>query len=112
MAVEAATLGAARGLGLDDLGRIAPGARADLCALDVSGWFVGSGALPPEPLTHLLYANGLAARHVVTDGRVQVLDGDLLVDDAAALRARGGAAVVAIWDQLRAEGFFADAAGA
>lgn len=112
MAVEAATLGAARGLGRDDLGRIAPGARADLCALDVSGWFVGSGALPPEPLTHLLYANGLAARHVVTDGRVQVLDGDLLVDDAAALRARGGAAVVAIWDQLRAEGFFADAAGA
>jgi cytosine/adenosine deaminase-related metal-dependent hydrolase len=107
LAVEAATLGAARGLGRDDLGRIAPGARADLCAIDVAGWFAGSGALPPEPLTNLLYANGLAVRHVMTDGHVQVLDGELLVDDATQLRARAGAAVVQIWEQLRVEGFFA-----
>ena len=70
LAVDAATLGAARGLGRDDLGRIAAGACADLCAIDVGGWFTGSGALPPEPLTNLLYANGLAVRHVMTDGQL------------------------------------------
>ena len=43
------------------------------------------------------------------DGSGKNTQARLLVD---ALRARGGAAVVAIWDQLRAEGFFADAAGA
>jgi cytosine/adenosine deaminase-related metal-dependent hydrolase len=105
-AVEAATLGAARGLGREDLGRIAPGARADLCAIDVSGWFAGSGALPPEPLTNLLYANGLAVRHVMTDGRWQVHDGELVVDDAARIAARAGAATRQVWEQLRAEGYF------
>ena len=67
---------------------------------------MGSGALTPEPLTNLLYANGLAVRHAMTDGQVQLLDGELLVDDAAALQARAGAAAMQIWDQLRAEGFF------
>jgi 5-methylthioadenosine/S-adenosylhomocysteine deaminase len=106
MAIEAATLGAARGLGRDDLGRIAPGARADLCAIDVSGLLVGSGALPPEPLTNLLYANGLAVRHVMTDGRWQLFDGELVVDDATGLSARAGAVVTRLWDQLRAERWF------
>ena len=27
---------------------------------------VGSGALPPEPLNNLLYANGMMVRHVMT----------------------------------------------
>jgi len=111
LAIEAATLGAARGLGRDDLGRIAPGACADLCAIDVGGWFTGSGALPPEPLTNLLYANGLAVRHVMTDGRFQVFDGALVVDDEAQVVARAGAAVQQLWAQLRSEGFF-DAAPA
>lgn len=111
LAVEAATLGAARGLGRDDLGRLAPGACADLSAIDVGGWFTGSGALPPEPLTNLLYANGLAVRHVMTDGRFQVFDGALVVDDEAQLVARAGAAVQQMWAQLRSEGFF-DAAPA
>jgi len=106
LAVEAATLGAARGLGRDDLGRLAAGACADLCAIDVGGWFTGSGALPPEPLTNLLYANGLAVRHVMTEGRFQVFDGHLVVDDEAQVVARAGAAVMQIWDQLRAERFF------
>jgi len=109
LAVEAATLGAARGLGRDDLGRIAAGACADLCAIDVSGFFTGSGALPPEPLTNLLYANGLAVRHVMTDGNFQVFDGRLVVDDEVQVAARAGAAVQQLWAQLRAERFFEDA---
>jgi cytosine/adenosine deaminase-related metal-dependent hydrolase len=109
LAIEAATLGAARGLGRDDLGRLAPGACADLCAIDVAGWFTGSGALPPEPLTNLLYANGLAVRHVMTDGHFQVFDGQLVVDDEARVQARAGDAVQQVWAQLRAEHFFEDA---
>jgi hypothetical protein len=85
------------------------GACADLCAIDVGGWFTGSGALPPEPLTNLLYANGLAVRHVMTDGNFQVFDGHLVVDDEVRVAARAGAAVQQLWAQLRAERFFEDA---
>lgn len=105
-AVAAATRNAAAGLGRPDLGRIAVGAKADLTCIDVSDAWIGSGALPPEPLYNLLYANGSAVRHVMTDGVFQVFDGRLVVDDEARLAAHAGAAVSALWDQLRAEGFF------
>jgi cytosine/adenosine deaminase-related metal-dependent hydrolase len=89
-----------------DLGRIAPGARADLCMIDVSGALVGSGALPPEPLNNLLYANGMMVRHVMTDGRFQVFDGHLAVADEAEVIAAGGRVVATIWKQLADEGWF------
>ncbi len=107
-AIEGATIGAARGLGRDDLGRIAPGAKADLCTIDVSGFFVGAGAAPPEPLNNLLYANGLSVRHVMTDGYFQIFDGALIVDDEERVRRRGGDAVEKIWTQLRAEHWFTE----
>jgi cytosine/adenosine deaminase-related metal-dependent hydrolase len=106
-ALESATLGAARGLGREDLGRIAPGAKADLCTIDVTGFLIGPGIAPPEPLYNLLYANGLAVRHVMTDGSFQVFNGRLAVDDEARVQQRGGAAVKRIWRQLRAENWFA-----
>lgn len=105
-AVEAATLDAARGLGRDDIGRIAVGAKADLVSIDVSGLLAGTGALPPEPLYHLLYANGLMVRHVLINGAFKVFDGVLRVDDETELLARGGAVVQKIWAQLEDEGFF------
>lgn len=105
-AVEAATLDAARGLGREDIGRIAVGAKADLVSVDVSGLLAGTGALPPEPLYHLLYANGLMVRHVLIDGAFKVFDGVLRVDDEARLLAAGGAVVRGIWAQLEGEGFF------
>lgn len=105
-ALESATVAAARGLGRDDLGVIAPGARADLCSIDVTGPLVGAGVPPLEPLNHLLYAHGLAVRNVMTDGTWQVRDGRLVVDDEAALAARGGAVVARLWAQLEAEGMF------
>jgi 5-methylthioadenosine/S-adenosylhomocysteine deaminase len=105
-AVDGATRIAADGLRRPDLGRIAVGAKADLCAIDVSGQLVGSGAPGPEPLNNLLYANGLSVQHVVTDGYFQVLDGALVIDDLTQLRARGGRAVQSIWAQLRAERWF------
>jgi 5-methylthioadenosine/S-adenosylhomocysteine deaminase len=105
-AVHGATLGAAIGLRRDDLGRIAVGARADLTCIDVSGPLVGSGAPGPEPLSNLLYANGLSVRHVFTEGYAQVLDGRLIVDDEARVVRRGAAVVRALWAQLTREGWF------
>jgi cytosine/adenosine deaminase-related metal-dependent hydrolase len=104
--VDGATIVAAEGLRRTDLGRIAVGAKADLCAIDVSGFFVGSGVPGPEPLHALLYANGSAVQHVVTDGYVQMRHGRLLVDDELAIRRRGGAVMQRLWQQLRDERWF------
>ncbi|WP_439532833.1 amidohydrolase family protein [Polymorphobacter sp.] len=105
-AIDSATRIAADGLRRPDLGRIKPGAKADLITVDVSGYLVGGGAMPPEPLNNLLYANGKSVRHVMTDGIFQVWDGTLVVDDPARVAAAGGAAVRRIWDHLAAEGWF------
>ena len=105
-AVRGATLYPAKALGRDDLGRIEPGAQADLIAIDVSGFLAGAGALPPEPLHNLLYANGRSVRHVMTGGIVQVQDGALTVADAGGIMRRGGEAVRRIWSALESEGWF------
>ena len=107
-AVEAATLGGARGLGREDLGRIAVGAKADLTSIDVSGLFVGVGTVPREPLNHLMYANGLSVRNVMTDGQWQVRDGALTIVDEAALVHKAGKVVQRIWDDMAADGVFVD----
>ena len=105
-AMRGATMVPAAALGRDDIGRIAVGARADLVSIDVSGPLVGSGALPPEPMNNLLYANGMMVRHVMTDGRVQILDGRLVVGDEARVVEEGGQVMATIYDELRAEGWF------
>ena len=97
---------AAEGLRRTDIGRIEVGAKADLVSVDVTGLLVGTGAVPPEPLNNLLYANGTAARHVMTDGRLQVLDGHVVAADLDRVARRAGAAVQRLWDALEAEGFF------
>lgn len=105
-AIRNATSIPAAALKRDDIGRIAEGAKADLVAIDVSGLLVGGGALPPEPLNNLLYANGMMVRHVITDGYVQVHDGVFVADDEERVISEGGAVMAAIYDQLRAENWF------
>ena len=105
-AIAGATVVAAEGLGRSDLGRIAPGARADLVGIEVSGPLVGTGALPPEPLNNLLYANGFSTRFVCTDGNIQVYDGQFVADDLARVSRAGGEVVRGIWETLAAEGWF------
>lgn len=105
-AIRGATLVAADGLGRNDLGRIAPGAKADLVGIEVSGPLVGVGTLPPEPLNNLLYAHGLSTRFVMTDGNFQVFDGHFVADNFAKVAEAGGEAVRAIWEQLDSEGWF------
>lgn len=67
---EAATLGGAKALGRDDLGRIAPGAKADLLL-----WKAGSLTMAPlrDPLRNIVYAaQADDLDTVLVDGRVVV----------------------------------------
>lgn len=105
-AVNAATVGGAKMLQRDDLGRLAPGAKADLCAVDVTKPLGGVGALPPEPLHHLLYSSGRNVRHVMTNGRFQVLRGNLIVADEERVVADGGRVSQQIWKLLENQNWF------
>ncbi|MEQ8389187.1 MAG: amidohydrolase family protein [Alphaproteobacteria bacterium] len=109
--IDSATLVPAAGLGRDDIGRIEPGARADLVSIDVAAPLVGSGAFPPEPVNNLLYANGRFVRHVMTDGQFQVFDGTLESADENAVRRKGAQVARKIWGLLRDEDWFTPTAG-
>lgn len=105
-AVSGATTVAADGLRRRDLGRLAAGARADFVALDFSDWLVGAGALPPEPLNNILYANGSSVTYTAVDGRFLVFDGKLSVADEEDVFARGAVVNKKIWQQLVEEEWF------
>jgi len=78
-ALHAATVGGARALGREDLGRLAPGCRADLVVVDLE-----HASMRParEPLRSLVYTAAeravrdvyVAGRQVVAGGRVLTLD--------------------------------------
>jgi cytosine/adenosine deaminase-related metal-dependent hydrolase len=105
-AVMGCTTVAADALRRPDLGRIEPGSAADLVAIDVSGFLVGSGSTPPEPLHNLLYASGQSVRLVMTDGRPQVLDGTFVAADPDRIVSDGGRVARMLWERLEGEGWF------
>ena len=76
---ETATLGAARALGREDLGRIAAGAKADLALVDLR-----HPSMRPvrDPLKCLVYSGAAAAvRDVFVGGEFVVSDGAVLTID-------------------------------
>jgi len=78
---HAATIGGARALGRDDLGRLAPGAKADLVLVDLD-----RPAMRPlrDPLRSLIHtAAERAVRDVFVDGRQVVADGRVTTLDLA-----------------------------
>jgi 8-oxoguanine deaminase len=80
-----ATAGSAAGLGRPELGRLEPGAAADLAIYDVTG---AADAGVADPLAGLLWAApGRRPRHVVVGGRVVVRDGLLAGADERAVAA-------------------------
>ncbi len=86
-ALECATLGGARALGLQDrIGSIVPGKLADLTAVNLA-----ANELMPcyDPVSHLVYAAGREhVSDVWVNGKRQLADGKLLHLDTAAIRAR------------------------
>jgi cytosine/adenosine deaminase-related metal-dependent hydrolase len=82
-ALEIATLGGARVLGRDDIGKIAPGYRADIAVWDVSG-LESAGSWDPAAL---VLAGPRQVETLIVEGRVVVSEGRIVSFDlAAALR--------------------------
>jgi 5-methylthioadenosine/S-adenosylhomocysteine deaminase len=96
---DAATLGGARALGRDDLGRIAPGAKADLVLWQASSW----GMTPlRDPVKNIVYnATAEDVDRVYVDGRLVVHDGRVLAADEAAILAALQAGADRMWPRMR-----------
>jgi len=85
-AIEIATLGGARVLGRDDVGRIEPGMMADLAAWDLRG-IEHAGALH-DPVAALVFCAPRRVSHLWIDGKRMVADGMLLATDTGRLAQR------------------------
>ena len=78
---EAATTGGAKALGREDIGRLAPGCRADFVLVDVTHPLMQPRR---DPLRSLVYAaSERALRAVYVDGTCAVRDGKVLTMDFA-----------------------------
>ncbi len=82
---NAATLGGAKALGRDDLGRLAPGAKADILVVDLTGMHT---ALVDDPIKTLVYFGSQRdIETVIVDGRTVVDGSRVLGLDEEALAA-------------------------
>lgn len=77
--IDATTTTAARMLGRDDIGRLAPGCKADFSLVDLRHHYMRPAR---EPLRCLIYSAGdRAVRDVYVDGRQVVRNGEVLTID-------------------------------
>jgi cytosine/adenosine deaminase-related metal-dependent hydrolase len=83
---DAATLGGARALGRDDLGRLAPGAKADIVIVDLNRFDLGPLDDPLQTLVQC--ASRRDVETVVVDGKIVVDGGRVVGIDEAELLAR------------------------
>ncbi len=98
-AFDAATLGGARALGRDDLGRIAPGATADLVLWKASSW-----TMTPlrDPIKNIVYnATAEDVDRVYVGGRLVVDAGRVLAADEATILADLQAGGERMWPRMR-----------
>ena len=96
---DAATLGGAAALGRDDLGRIAPGAKADLVLWKASSW----GMTPlRDPVKNIVYnATAEDVDRVWVNGRLVVDAGRVLAVDERAVLAALQAAGERMWPRMK-----------
>jgi cytosine/adenosine deaminase-related metal-dependent hydrolase len=95
---DAATLGGAKALGRDDLGRIAPGAKADMLF-----WAGQSVWMTPmrDPIRNIVYsAQAEDIRHVMIDGEMVMRDRTLCNVDEGQVTADLQAAGERMWSRL------------
>ena len=97
---NAATLGGARALGRDDLGRLAPGAKADIVIADFSRLRIGPFLDPIKALIHC--GNGEVVDTVIVAGHEVVKGGHMVAWDEEELLASVRASTDTAW------GHFAD----
>jgi hypothetical protein len=76
-------------LGRGDLGRLAPGAKADITVIDLSG--LRTGPIEDPIRTLLMNGNGRDVKTVIVDGRTVVEDGAIPGLDVEAMRRRAQA---------------------
>ena len=98
-AFDAATLGGARALGRDDLGRIAPGATADLVL-----WKAASWTMTPlrDPVKNIVYnATAEDVDRVYVGGRLVVDGGRVLAADEAKILADLQAGGERMWPRMQ-----------
>ena len=101
--VAAATVDGAAALGRDDIGRIAPGCRADIVVVNLGGAHL---APVSDPLKTMVWHAGRAdITAVIVDGRLVVEDGRHLLVDETAIVAGGAAAVRKVWAEGLARGY-------
>lgn len=98
---EAATLGGARALGRDDLGRLAPGAKADIVVIDLETRDSLRFGPVRDPI-HALVECGIGddVETVIVDGVVRMRDRVIPGLDMAALRRQAQAAAETVWSGL------------
>jgi cytosine/adenosine deaminase-related metal-dependent hydrolase len=92
---NAATLGGAKALRRDDLGRLSPGAKADIVIVDFDRMRIGPFLDPIKALIHC--ATGDLVDRVVVNGRTVVAQGRLLAWDEAELTAAVRRSTDAAW---------------
>jgi cytosine/adenosine deaminase-related metal-dependent hydrolase len=95
---NAANLGGARALGRDDLGRLAPGAKADIVLVDFRSLAVGPVPDPIRALVHLATPDMVDT--VIVDGRVLVRDKRLMVCDEAQVLDAARTSAQRIWSHF------------
>src|SRR2546427_1388025 len=98
---RAATVGGAASVGRDDLGRLSPGALADIIIIDLTGRNTLRYGPIPDPVKGIVECGvGDDVDTVIVDGNI-VIDGGVIPGvDFAALRAQAQAAAEQIWDTL------------
>jgi 5-methylthioadenosine/S-adenosylhomocysteine deaminase len=95
---EAATLGGARSLGRDDIGRLAPGAKADIIIIALDGRGTLRFGPVRDPIKSLVDCGiGDDVETVIVDGKVCMEDGRIPGVDLAELRSRAQAAGERVW---------------
>jgi cytosine/adenosine deaminase-related metal-dependent hydrolase len=82
----AATIGGANALGRPDLGRLMPGAKADITVFNLDGFHLGQFIDPVQ--TMVISGSGRDFSLVIVDGRIVMKDGELPGVDLATMHER------------------------